>query len=80
MTYYSTSTSSTSNTTSWWLRSPYYQQFNAYEPSKVRYVQYRPTPPKPTPPKEKMQQMTDEEFDVAFKDLLFSSKQEGANV
>lgn len=83
MTFYSTTTSSTSNSTPWWLRSPnyqqYYQRFNVYEPSKVRYA-FRSAPPNPAPPKEEIQQMTNEEFDAAFNDLLFGAKQEGVNV
>lgn len=78
-TYYSTITSSTSSSTPWWLRSPYYQQFNVYEPSKVRYT-FRSAPPNPAPPKKEIQQMTNEEFDAAFNDLLFGAKQEGVNV
>ena len=73
--YYVTTTSSTVN--DWWHRSPYlshsyYQPFNVCTPTKERTVCI---------PKEEMQQMSNEEFDAAFKDLLFgSSKQEGENV
>ena len=73
--YYVTTTSSTT-ASDWWHRSPYfsysyYQPFNIYTPAKERTV---------CAPKEEMQQMSDEEFDAAFKDLLFgSSKQEGEN-
>lgn len=78
--YYSNSTSpTTSGTTPWWLRSPYYQQFNVYDSSKVRYT-FCSAPLNPTPPKEEIQQMTDEEFNIAFNDLLFGAKQEEANV
>lgn len=75
--YYITTASSTVN--DWWYRSPYFshsyyqpfQPFNVYMPTKKRTV---------CVPKEEMQQMSDEEFDAAFKDLLFgSSKQEGEN-
>lgn len=73
--YYVTTTSSTVN--DWWHRSPYlshhsyYQPFNVCTPTKERTVCI---------PKEEMQQMSNEEFDAAFKDLLFgSSKQEGEN-
>ncbi len=73
--YYVTTTSSTT-VSDWWHRSPYfshpyYQPFNVYTPAKERTV---------CVPKEEIQQMSDEEFDAAFKDLLFgSSKQEGEN-
>lgn len=72
--YYVTTTSSTVN--DWWHRSPYfshlyYQPFNVCTPTKERTVCI---------PKEEMQQMSNEEFDAAFKDLLFGgSKQEGEN-
>lgn len=72
-TYYSTTTTSTSAGGNWWLRSqyyPYYQTFSIYEPSKNRG----------NPPPKEIPKMTDEEFDVAFKDLLFGGKQEEANV
>lgn len=73
MCYFNSTSSTTSGTDSWWLRSPYYQQFNVYEP----YI-FRSVPLNPTPPKKEM--MTDEEFNVAFNDLLFGRKQEEINV
>lgn len=67
MTY---STNSTSNS-NWWLRSPYYTYYNTYPLSEARSS---PAPPKSVPPKEEIHQMSDEEFDTAFNDLLFGNE------
>ena len=70
--YYSIPTSSTSNMAQWWLYSP----FSMYESS---YVRHYPVSSKPIPQKEEISTITDEEFDAAFKDLLFSAQEEEEN-
>lgn len=64
--YYSITTPSLNNTSAsgnWWLRSSYhsyYNLFTVYPPSKGRSL-----------PGEEIHQMSDEEFDAAFNDMLF---------
>lgn len=63
-------TNSTSNS-NWWLRSPYYTYYNISFLSEAKSLQ---APPKSVPPKREIHQMSDEEFDTAFNDLLFGNE------
>ena len=63
------SLSSTNVSGNWWLRSPCYSYYSHYQPFNI----YSPSKDRPLP-REEIHQISDEEFDAAFNDLLFGNE------